>query len=620
MEGTESREAPLQLGAWQILFVFILCAILLLPYLEPVIGVPTASIELIYVLPLAIAVTASLWLINIVSSYIWPGTGLVIGNIIGKYEFTGNWELKRYAFANQSISLDTSSSSPHILIVGGSQSGKSSTIKGLIARFLREERGNLILDYHGEYGYLEEKGFKVIDARAYDPLAPNYEGEKFENIVSDFVESFVVAFESAGDVQLAILKKKLEKHITVQEALAVIESDLASARTFLEKDRLNGLSLRLGKIVRHANGRESAARLVDSNIVFDLSGIRDRDCADFYAESILRRCLALLIERGSPTNIIIDEAHRLNTRALHERGIEPSLSRAARECGKFSGRLVVASQNITDFPSGFSSNFGNILCFRAPSGADLQVLEQLTGIRYGMLQSTMNGLHKGEALLIGPHSHYSLVKVSSPPDSAFSRKRLPELESESDRQIAQPELQGARVPRSDEIFEELKKGGALTVTALSSLTGYPMSAVWRNLQALTKKRKVIRYEETETPEGLFVYYEVNNPHRQESAFHKLLISKAEEALSQAGKVRVAGGYDNPDLILDGTVAVEVETGLKPELSDFRKQVEKRFGQGYSKIIVIVINQRQRARYEKALGGMKNVRVAKFTEIKIIFKK
>ena len=632
MDGTRRHStdnAGIQLGPWQAVFVFILCVVLLLPYISWALGLPGIQLDPLYTIPISVFSTISLWLFFNLLIYVWPGSGPVIGKIIGRYEFSDGWSLKRYAFANRNAVLDLDSSSPHILIFGGSQSGKSSTIKKLLSRFLEEKgRGNIILDYHGEYRFLCASGFTVVDARDYDPLAPNHERERYDDIVSDFVESFVVAFETVGEVQLAILKKKLMEHGSVDGALSAIESDLVRARTYTEKDRLNGLSLRLEKIVRNSKGRKALPSLSGGrhNIVFDLSGIRDRDSADFYAENILRRSLALLLEKKRPTNIIIDEAHRLNANSLQERGIEPTTVRVARESGKFNGRLLVASQNLTDFTPGFSANFGNIICFRIPAGTDLMALEQITGIRQGMLQMAINGFHKGEALLIGPHSHYSLIRVSLP--SGFPRDALiPSTEAHEEPAeyadpVQPPQTEGAsnapvmapRIPRAEGILEELGKHGASTATVLSEKTGYPKPAVWRHLQSLTKSGKVIRYEETETPTGLQVYYEINDPRRPETSFHKMLIAKAADSLSRAGEAKVIGGYDNPDIIFDRTVAVEVETGLKPELVKFAGQVRKRFEQGYSKVIVVVINQRQKARYVKALEGLEKVEVAKFTDL------
>jgi len=154
----------------------------------------------------------------------------------------------------------------------------------------------------------------------------------------------------------------------------------------------------------------------------------------------------------------------------------------------------------------------------------------------------------------------------------------------------------------------------LAVMRCDYLVNYPKPAVWRHLQTLTKEGKVIRYEETETPRGLEVFYEINDPHRQESGFHRILIAKAFDELERAGKVKVVGGRDNPDLVFNDKTAIEVETGMKPSLDGFREQVKKRLEQGYDRIIVVAINQRQKLRYEKALKGTKNVVVVKFTEL------
>ncbi len=515
----------IQLGFWQAVFLFLLCVNLLLPYICRILGLPVYSIDLFLVLPVALIFTFLIWIIFNLVIYFWPSTGLDIGRILGKYEMQEDsaWQFKKYPFANRKASLELKKSSPHILIVGGSQTGKSTTIKTILTKISNaKDTGNIILDYHGEYNFLANKGFHVIDVRNYDPLAPNYKGEEFENIVSDFVEAFVIAFETTGDVQLAILKKKLEKNQTVSAALTAIEIDAVESHSFTEKDRLSGLSLRLEKIARYAGGKNTLVQLTkkNKNIVFDFSGIRDRDAADFFAENILRRYLALLVEAKQPTNILIDEAHRLNAKFLAERGIETTTVRMARESGKFSGRLIVASQNLTDFTPGFSANFGNIICFRIPTGSDLQILEHLTGIRFGMLQSVVNGLHKGEALLIGPHNHYSLIKISAPQlfpnansalsqgvfaddpvplatDSAAPAKELFEaapilqqstLAASSDLTsvpmlTTTSQSSGQSTPihvlRSEEILDLLKKHGALTGAGISKRSGYPRPACFR---------------------------------------------------------------------------------------------------------------------------------------------
>ncbi len=623
-----SKDPFLRIGIWGAVFVFFLIMALLSPALVGMFALSCCSVSFFYSVPVALLLTFSIWLFWNVFLFFRPVSGLEIGRMLGKYKLQDDagWGFERYFIPNRKASLDLKASSPHILVVGGSQTGKSVTIKTILVKLLKENnRGNVIFDYHGEYSFLTNRGFTVVDAQDYAPLAPNYDGELFENIVSDFVEAFLVAFETAGDVQLAILKKQLEEKRDIQAALKSIDAAAADTHSFTEKDRLSGLSLRLEKTARYAGGKHTLRQLTKEsrNVIFDFSGIRDRDAADFYAENILRRYMALLVEAKQPTNVIIDEAHRLNTKSLTERGIETTTVRIARESGKFNGRLIIASQNLSDFTPGFSANFGNIICFRIPAGTDMQILEHLTGIGLGMLQSVMNGLQKGQALLIGPQNHYSVIKISIPEvfPPASPKIARPALATEepnvsaSESEAVSPLPNSApRIARREEVLEILKKEGALTGTEISRLTNYPKPAIWNHLQSLTKSGKIIRYEELETSHGLEVFYENYDPHRQESGFHQVLIKKACEELERMGKVKVLGGRDNPDLVFNETIAVEVETGLKPSLDGFSVQIKKRFEQGYSSVIVVAINQKQKMRYALALDGMQNVRVVKFTEL------
>lgn len=573
-----------------------------------VISILTAAIE-----------TLILWGAYHLLSGLWPSSGLSIAEELGRFEHTPDgWMFRKY-IVGRKISLDLKSSSPHILIVGGSQTGKSVTIKTILMELLAEKHANVILDYHGEYGFLADKGFQVIDARDYNPLAPNYEGEDFEHISSDFVDSFLVAFESTGDVQLAILKKRLEEKHNLKATLAIIGADSRTAHSFTEKDRLTGLYLRLEKIVKSAAGTGTLKELVkgEHNVIFDFSSIRDRDAVDFYAENILRRYMALLVAERQPTNIIIDEAHRLNTKSLAERGFETSTARLAREAGKFGGRLIVASQNLTDFTPGFSANFGNILCFRSPAGSDLQVLEHMTGIGLGKLQSVMNGLQKGEALLIGPHNHYSRVKIvaSGEFQQPGSKPRPEAVEPEPPRlEVLPGQPVVPYISREERILQALKEGGPLTQIDLGLKLSIDGRSLWKRLQILVEAGKIIRHDEVEIPGTIKVYYELYDPYAPESGFHRALIEKARAELAEVGKVKVLTRWGNPDLVFNERIAIEVETGMKDDISSFISQVKKRFDQGYGAVIVVVINKRQKKRYEETLAGMRNVAVVTLREL------
>jgi DNA helicase HerA-like ATPase/predicted transcriptional regulator len=697
---------PINTGVWGLYFLFFyfISVVTLSSSLDPFFCLFCLPVVLILAIIPALLITSGIWLLWNILRFLWPDEGLKMGFELGKFEHAigKGWNYSKYLL-KQKMTLNMIDSSPHLLIVGGSQTGKSSTIKtailklikdppkhtkleavkqcwlpilltaipfylylsyafplfaltagiilfitgwmmphyigiglwicggfgiiGVMALFVKrrytsiisamqENKRNVILDFHGEYGFLEDRGFTIIDARDYNPLAPNYEKESFEHIVSDYINAFLVAYETTGDVQLAILKKRLEEKRDGKEALSAIIGDSRSARSYTEKDRLTGLYLRLEKLAAY-NGSKTVAQLTEDkqNIIFDFSGIRDRDAADFFAENILSRYMAQLTDKQGGINIIIDEAHRLNTKPLAERGFEPTTIRIARESGKFGGRLIIASQNLTDFPAGFSANFGNIICFRTPSGAELQILEKITGINYGLLQSVMNGLKKGEALLIGPHNHYSVVKVSMPekfPAPQPKDKSIPEQEVVPEPEEIRDIKPTPRISRRKEILKILQENQALTVTELSRKTGFPKATVWRHLQVLTKTGKAIRYEETETPQGIEVFYEIIDPHRKESGFHKVLIQRVYEELKQAGEVKVVNEWGMPDLVFKENIAIEVETGIKTDLQKFREQVEKRFEQGYRQVIVVVINQMQKKRYEKTLSGMNKVQIVKFT--------
>ncbi|MBU0592040.1 ATP-binding protein [Candidatus Micrarchaeota archaeon] len=284
VQTNNSSNQPIKVGRWGIVFfiIYLLCAIAAI-----LLGFMTHNSLFCICLPVFIILPASIltvitWILwHIILHFYVFSSGLQIANEVGKFELTDDegWKLSKHLLSHKT-NLDLISSSPHIMIVGGSQTGKSTTIKTILLKIIKEKsRGNVILDYHGEYSFLSNDGFVIVDAQDYDPLAQNYDGELFENIVSDFVDSFLVAFETVGDVQLAILKKKLEEQGSIQAALSSIGEDTKKARSYTEKDRLSGLSLRLEKIARYADGTKPLHKLTkeNQNIIFDFSGIRDRD-------------------------------------------------------------------------------------------------------------------------------------------------------------------------------------------------------------------------------------------------------------------------------------------------------------------------------------------------------
>ena len=57
----------------------------------------------------------------------------------------------------------------------------------------------------------------------------------------------------------------------------------------------------------------------------------------------------------------------------------------------------------------------------------------------------------------------------------------------------------------------------------------------------------------------------------------------------------------------------VESRTKSSLDGFVEQVKRRIIQGYDRIIVVAINQKQKLSCEKALKAMMNIAVVKFVK-------
>lgn len=95
-----------------------------------------------------------LWFLFNLGLFLWPANGLRLGVKISNIIFRdAEWIKKNFLLPNRKVAIKLDDSSPHTLIVGGTQTGKSGTMKTLLLEAIKKypEHQTIIFDFHGEY-------------------------------------------------------------------------------------------------------------------------------------------------------------------------------------------------------------------------------------------------------------------------------------------------------------------------------------------------------------------------------------------------------------------------------------------------------------------------------------
>jgi hypothetical protein len=269
-----------------------------------------------------------------------------------------------------SIALRLGAGNNNILVVGGSQTGKSTLVGCLLVQLARQGWPDnvLVLDWTGEYTFLERYGFRVIEALdpVCNPLAlgPSAAVEILQQAAYEAVESERGKFgtwglrmaeravveaerEAARELEAAV-EEGSERGGTLIDVLRALERRLASARTQNERDAVLAALYRVELVLHPALcAREWA--LPEGRVVVDLSRLPSARVKRAVGLTMLRMILASAGRwRGL---VVVDEIQSY----LVPRGGEldcPVVTDIANQLSKFGVAIWGVGQQLHLVPAG----------------------------------------------------------------------------------------------------------------------------------------------------------------------------------------------------------------------------------------------------------------------------
>jgi hypothetical protein len=269
-----------------------------------------------------------------------------------------------------SIALRLGAGNNNILVVGGSQTGKSTLVGSLLAQLARRSWPDniLVLDWTGEYTFLERYGFRVLEALdpVCNPLAlgPAAALEILQQAAYETVESERGKFgmwglreteravmeaerEAAEELEAAV-EEGSERGGTLVDVLRALEKRLGSVRTQNERDAVLAALYRVELVLHPALcAREWA--LPTGKVVVDLSRLPSARVKRAVALTMLRMILASAGKwRGL---VVVDEIQSY----LVPRGGEldcPVVTDIANQLSKFGVAIWGVGQQLHLVPAG----------------------------------------------------------------------------------------------------------------------------------------------------------------------------------------------------------------------------------------------------------------------------
>jgi hypothetical protein len=230
-----------------------------------------------------------------------------------------------------SIALRLGAGNNNILVVGESQTGKSTLVGCMLARLARRSwpKNILILDWTGEYTFLEKYGFRVIEALdpVCNPLAlgPEAALEILQQAAYELTESergrfgvwglretekaLMEAEREAAEELEAAVKEGSERGGTLVDVVRALERRLASARTQNERDAARAALNRVELFLHPALcAREWA--LPEGRVVVDLSRLPSKRLKKAVGLTLLRMILAGAEGKNAWRGlVVVDEVH-----------------------------------------------------------------------------------------------------------------------------------------------------------------------------------------------------------------------------------------------------------------------------------------------------------------------
>ncbi len=537
---------------------------------------------------------------------------------------------------------------PHIVVLGKSGYGKSTTVKTLTARMFDLWESNiLIIDYAGEYApWVKSRNGAVIDMHA-SGINPFELGKA---TMTDRIRQLIDTFSKLSELTLPqrnvlsyYLMKAYEskgfrpsdpatwknKTPTIDGLIDLIEADLSKFRMGKQMtamaliEKLSALAS--GPMGIFSRSTFSISDLTQGFVCIDLSKVTSTIMKDMVAYTVLQHVDSEMrlngIRTGVKLAIVLDEAWKL---CREEDSLPVTIVKEGR---KYGYSLIVSSQDATaDLAESILANAGTAIIHHTEHPSYLRFFEQAYGLTKQEIARVQNA-PIGEAL----------VKIGDDPRPFFVRVEMedPSQEKLADQQAKTPigvnyDNPGNKLADSGELAKisadepngKLSANARKLLEAVAKESGnttveyYKMVGVnaYQGNQAKNEAEKLGLIEGVELPktgkgrsgrtlrltEKGRALLNVQADSREGGVIHKSMITLIKKRFADHQiEVEYPVGYGKTtDIVIDRKIAIEIET------RDFSESnIRKNLAAGFEKIIVVCQSKEQSAKFQSKASAI-----------------
>ncbi len=468
----------------------------------------------------------------------------------------------------------------NVLICGTSGQGKSRLMRYLL--YLSSEQ-KIIFSYKEDDDYLK-MGYNIYNIK-YELPNP------FENNEA-FVNAFLITFPIQN---MGIISQYIPIFLREIGKISLDWSDfLNNINTKLRgsKDQIQRSAYLF--IIEHSKSLiySSYKKNIDfgsESIVLDFSELNESS-KTFYSELTLRLLWKKLTTSQKKIIICIDEAHRLLQQFERYHSIYIEMSREIRAFGK----LWTSTQNYSDIPSYVRNQFATQFVFNTSIKEDLDQLA-----------------------IIDPKLRWAATNM---PEHCFTDARYPwifkvvpefmiywyPLDVERKNSII-------NVVNYDNEILKILRDNVLDLEKIIEIISknYDIDENIAKINIKNSLEKLINKKEINKVlyDSDYLYFAKTVDSNKLSLFHKFLQNQVAEILSGINiKINVIAtqGQDLPDIVTDN-FNIEVETGLKHDITDLKNRIKK----GNKKNIIVIPNKNLYKKY----NSIKNTKIVEIKYLK-----
>jgi DNA helicase HerA-like ATPase len=544
-------------------------------------------------------------------------------------------DIKRYA-------------NPHVVVLGKSGYGKSTTVKTLTARMFDLWESNiLIIDYAGEYApWVSSRGGSVIDMQT-SGINPFELGkatmtDRMRQLVDTFSKLSELTLPQRNVLQFYLTKAYESKGYmpsdaatwkntspTMDELIDLIEADLPkfrmgkqlTAMALIEK--LSALSSGPMGIFRRSTF--SVSELTQGFVCIDLSKVTSTIMKDMVAYTILQHVDSEMrlngIRTGVKLAIVLDEAWKL---CRDEDSLPVTIIKEGR---KYAYSLIVSSQDATaDLAESILANAGTAIIHHTEHPTYLRFFEQ----SYGLTKQEIGRIQNapvGEALIkIGDDPRPFFVRVEmedasqeipffqpsiTPVGVHYEESTANIADSVQQAKISEEPIPENLSDNARKLLEAVAKEPGNTTTEYYNMIGVnAYHGNWARAQAvelgllegveLPKKGKGRGGKTLRLTQKGRDLLGIQADSREGGVVHKSMIRLIAKKFEKH-KVQIeypVGNGKTTDVVIDGRIAIEVET------RDFSESnIRKNLSAGFKKVIVVCQDKRQANAFQLKAGEL-----------------